>query len=53
MIEISNHDGLVRSRITTESVIPAKAGIQLFKTFWTPASAGVTLGRTFYEIIKP
>jgi hypothetical protein len=23
-----------------------------FKTFWTPASAGVTLRGTFYEFIK-
>jgi hypothetical protein len=22
-----------------------------FKTFWTPASAGVTIGETFYETI--
>jgi hypothetical protein len=29
------------------SVIPAEAGIQNLRTFWTPASAGVTGGVNF------
>jgi hypothetical protein len=34
------------------SVIPAKAGIQAFLSFWTPAFAGVTAWRIFYEFIN-
>jgi hypothetical protein len=46
-------DDLVKSLKRRISVIPAKAGIQLFQTFkkilWTPVSTGVT---TFYGSIK-
>jgi hypothetical protein len=41
-----------KSRKTPFSVIPAKAGIQGNKHFWTPAFAGVTALMTFYEPIK-
>jgi len=34
------------------SVIPAKAGIQEDKDFWTPAFAGVTARGTFYETVN-
>ncbi len=33
----------VFSRFETLGVIPAEAGIQVFKLFWTPAFAGVTV----------
>jgi hypothetical protein len=49
---MTSFNDLVKSQIATVSVIPAKAGIQLLKTFWTPASAGVTIGGTFYEFIN-
>jgi len=53
-------DELVKSQIATVSVIPANPGSgpgqapesSYFKTFWTPASAGVTIGGTFYEIMR-
>jgi hypothetical protein len=35
-------DEPVKSRFFPFSVIPADAGIRLFKLFWTPAFAGVT-----------
>jgi hypothetical protein len=47
-----NIDDLVKSLKRRISVIPAKAGIQLFQTlkiFWTPVSTGVT---TFYDSIN-
>jgi hypothetical protein len=31
-----------KAGMTTNSVIPAKAGIQGFRTLWIPASAGMT-----------
>jgi hypothetical protein len=36
----------------TSPVIPAKAGIQENKHFWTPAFAGVTAFMTFCEAVK-
>jgi hypothetical protein len=47
----STVDGLLRSLKRRISVIPEKAGIQLFqdlKILWTPVSTGVT---TFYDPI--
>jgi hypothetical protein len=53
-------DGLVKSQKVGFSVIPAKAGIQLFEVVLDPGAcpgpdpgfAGVTPQSTFYEIIK-
>jgi hypothetical protein len=45
-------DAFVKSPITSFLVIPAKAGIQENKHFWTPAFAGVTALTTFCEAIK-
>jgi hypothetical protein len=45
-------DELAKSRNPMKIVIPAKAGIQFFKMFWTPAFAGVTLQKTFCETAK-
>jgi hypothetical protein len=45
-------DEVVKSRQSRFSVIPAKAGIQQNKDFWTPAFAGVTALTTFYESVK-
>jgi len=50
--QYSNIDGLVKSPKMASPVIPAKAGIQENKHFWTPAFAGVTALMTFYETIK-
>ena len=46
-----NFDELVRCQKMTTPVIPAKAGIQGNKHFWTPAFAGVTTFMTSYETI--
>jgi hypothetical protein len=35
-------DGLGKSLRSLIIVIPAEAGIQLFRLFWTPAFAGMT-----------
>jgi hypothetical protein len=45
-------DGLVKNLKRHISVIPVKAGIQVFQTFknsWTPVSTGVT---TFYDSVE-
>jgi hypothetical protein len=47
-----NIDNLVKSPKAPFLVIPAKAGIQYFRLFWTPAFAGVTFQVTFYETIN-
>jgi hypothetical protein len=47
-----NDNGIIKSRKTTNDVIPAKAGIQKYQLVtkhWTPAFAGVT---TFYEFVN-
>jgi hypothetical protein len=33
-------------------VIPAKAGIQHMRSFWTPAFAGVTVFLDFFETVN-
>jgi hypothetical protein len=45
-------DGLVKTPKMASHVIPAKAGIQENKHFWTPAFAGVTALMTSCERIK-
>jgi len=39
-------------RITPLYVIPAKAGIQEERVFWTPAFAGVTTKRASFQALK-
>jgi len=44
-----NIDTFVKSQKMTFPVIPAKAGIQENKHFWTPAFAGVTASMPLKE----